>query len=125
MNIKAILREIDAEIEKLQRIRLIFKGLLEPKPRQIARTRRARVKRPSVVEIKPEPHLIVLPPKQKREYTHRIKPNVIEPKALAAPVSNRPVFVPKTVVQEPRTATIIGAANDLEATIRQNLMGIA
>jgi hypothetical protein len=122
MNIEPILREIDAEIEKLQRIRLILERLLEPKSQE-SRRERVRVKGIPPAEVKPEPRLIVLPPKQRREHTRRAKPSVVEPKALAAPVTNGPIFVPKGALHVSRTARIAVAGNALEHVMRKKLVG--
>ncbi len=65
MDIAAILREIHAEIERLERIRNIVAELLSPAPRKKAKTKRERALQP--VEVIAEPIRIVLPAKQKRE----------------------------------------------------------
>lgn len=105
MDIAAILRELDAELERLYAIRVIVSSLEEAAPRSTRRKRTVTQKpaqdAPAVVEQekKPEPRLVVLPAKMKRQYGPRVRRTVAEPKALAAPISERPVFVPK--VQEP------------------------
>ena len=118
-----IVGEIDAEIEKLQGIRAILKKLLSPQPRMTVKRQSARVKRLPPIAAQPEPRLIVLPPRQRRAYTRRAKPIIIEPKALAAPASNRPVFVPKAAVRESQPAKVAGDGSGLEAVMRRRLLG--
>ena len=123
MNIEGILREIDAEIDMLRRIRSIVEGLSGAAVKKHGKPKRTRVVRDIQTEPKPEPRLIVVPPKQKRAYTRRVKPLVSEPKALAAPLSVRPVFVPRSMPAEPQPAKMDTDANALEATMRQKLLG--
>jgi hypothetical protein len=123
VNIELIVGELDAQIEKLQQIRAILEELLRPKSRGIVKPRRARVRRVPQIELKPEPRLVVLPPKQRREYTRRVKQATIEPKALAAPMSDRPVFVPKAAVQESQPAKAAHDGSGLEAVMRRKLLG--
>jgi hypothetical protein len=122
VNIELIVGEIDAEIEKLQRIRAILEDLLRPKSRTIAKPRRARVRRLPQIELQPETRLVVLPPRQRRESTRRVKQVVISPKALAAPMSNRPVFVSKAAVRESQPAKAAHHGS-LEAVMRRKLLG--
>lgn len=123
VNIELIVGEIDAEIEKLQRIRAILEELLRSKSRRVAKPLPVRVRRLPQIEIQLEPRLVVLPPKQQREYTRRVKQVVIVPKALAAPMSNHPVFVPKAAAPESQPAKGAGAESDLEAVMRRRLLG--
>jgi hypothetical protein len=80
VTIELIVGEIDVEIEKLKRIRVILEQLLAPKSEGIPKPRRARVRSLPQVELQPEPRLVILPPKQRREYTRRVKQAAIEPK---------------------------------------------
>lgn len=123
VNIELIVGEIGAEIERLRRIRAILKELSSPKPRMPARRPAVPVKRSPAIVVQPEPQLIVLPPKQRREYTRRAKPMLFEPKALAAPASNHPAFVPKAALGQSQHGKAAGAETDLEAVIRQRLLG--
>jgi hypothetical protein len=124
VNIELIVCEIDAEIEKLQRIRGILKNLLAPKSQTVAKWRPARVKRLPVIDVQPVPRLVVLPPRQRREYTRRVKPVVIEANALVRPVSSRPVFVPKAAVAGSQPAkTAVHRSAGLEAVMRRKLLG--
>ena len=123
MNIELIVGEIDAEIEKLKRIRAILEELLTPKSQKIVEPRRARIRRLPQVELQPEPRLVILPPKRPREYTRRVKQAAVEPKALAAPMSNRPVFVPKAAVRESQPAKAVHDGSGLEALMRRKLLG--
>jgi hypothetical protein len=122
VNIELIVDEIDAEIEKLQRIQAILKRLLSPRPQMVAKPRPARVKRLPQIADQPEPGFIVLPPKQRREYTPRAKPILIEPRALAAPANNRPVFVPKAAVRRSEPAKVAGVDSRMEAVMRRKLL---
>jgi hypothetical protein len=122
VNIELIVGEIDAEIEKLQRIRAILEHFLVPKSRTTTKRGPAREKRLPQIEVQPAPRLVVLPPRQRREYTRRVKPVVREPKALAAPISSLPVFVPKAAVQESRPAKATGDGSGLEAVMRRKLL---
>jgi hypothetical protein len=132
MDIAAILREIDAEIEKLERIRTIVEELLSPAPRKNIRTkRRVPVEHKEVIT---EPKLIVLPPtlvlppKLKREYRTRYKAFVQEPRALTSVIPKNPVFVPKAeVVARPELviSTTEFNAEALEAALRKNFVGVA
>jgi hypothetical protein len=123
VNIELIVGEIDAEIEKLKRIRAILEQLLTPKSQRIAKPRRARVRHLPQMERQPEPRLVVLPPKQQREYTRRVKQAAVEPKALTAPLSNRPVFVPKAGIRESQPAKVAHDGSALEALMRRKLLG--
>jgi hypothetical protein len=90
------------------------------KTAKIAKPRRARIRRLPLVERQPEPRLVILPPKQPPEYTRRVKQAAVEPKALAAPMSNRPVFVPKAAVREFQPAQAVHDGSGLEALMRRN-----
>ena len=131
MDIAAILRQIDAEIEKLKRIRTVIEELLPPAPRKKIEARRRKPVRQS--EVVPEPRtivtptrLIVVPPTVKREYRPRYKLIALEPRALASVIPNKPVFVPKADVIAPPNLVINGRGVDpeaLEAALRKNLLG--
>lgn len=123
MNIELIVGEIDAEIEKLKRIRTILGKLLAPKSRTIAKRRPAPLRQLPQVSVRPEPRLVVLPPKERREYTRRVQPVLVEPKALAAPASSRPVFVPKTAIRNAEPAKVTDPGINLEAVMRRKLLG--
>jgi hypothetical protein len=123
MDLVPILREIDAEIDRLKRIRKIVHGLSGtirlPRARK-PRQSKATAETPSI----PTPPLIILPPKQKREYRRRLKPVAETPGALGPAPSDRPVFVPRaatTVRTKPNAGEI--SDNVLEATVRRNLLG--
>lgn len=123
MNIELIVGEIDAEIEKLKRIRAILEQLLTPKPEQFTKPRPARLQSLPQIELRPEPRLVILPPKRTREYTRKVKQAAVEPKALAAPMSNRPVFVPKAAIGTSQPAKAAQDGSGLEALIRRKLLG--
>ncbi|WP_157178390.1 hypothetical protein [Terriglobus roseus] len=115
MQYSAILREIDAELNKLLQVRKILAGTVEPSsvtPRtdskkrcakKIASVRRQAAKPMETATLRslplvpttsgglasiPRATVTVLPPKQKREYRRTIKAFVPEPRALAAPRSS-------------------------------------
>lgn len=123
MDMAAILQEIDAEIEKLERVREIIAGLYRP-----VRRRKKRPKRTPPVPAataRAEPKLVVVPPRTKREYRTRVKATTQIAGALAAPVSYSPVFVPRAIsldlpVREPKLNELDPTA--LEAAMRQNLL---
>jgi hypothetical protein len=136
MQYSAILRAIDAELNKLLQVRTILASTMESAPViQRTRPKKRLVKRissmpprvanpveaaPSSSSIRlmpeagnsavsiPEPLVSVLPPKQKREYRRTIKPFVPEPRALAAPRSSEVVvyMAPST---SPKTVPILPA----------------
>lgn len=110
---------IAGEIEKLQRIRAILKELWSPQLRTGARRQPARQKRLPPIAAQSEPRLLVLPPKQRREYTPRAKAIRLERRALAAPASDRPIFVPKAAIRESRAANVTADESNLEAVMRQ------
>jgi hypothetical protein len=119
MQYSAILREIDAELNKLLQVRNILAGTVESSPLiDSIRPKKRSAKRISSVPPKParpmesatlsmsirlipttsdgavsipRPIVTVLPPKQKREYRRTIKPFVPESRALAAPRSSEVV----------------------------------
>jgi hypothetical protein len=123
VNIELIVGEIDAEIEKLLEIRAVLEKLLVPKSRTDAKLRPTRPKLVTQTPVRPEPQLVILPPKRHRQHTRRVLPVVILPKALAAPASHLPVFVPKAAIQETRPVTAAGHSNGLEAVMRRKLLG--
>jgi hypothetical protein len=133
MDIAAILREIDAEIEKLRLIRTIVEELLPSAPQtRIKKKRQAPVQRivvtPEPKPIVQQPTLIVLPPKAKREYRPRYKAVGQEPRALASVIPKGPVFVPRaeaTVLPEAVSQKIDFGSEALEAAVRKNFLGVA
>ena len=123
MDIEGILREIDAELDKLQRIRSIVVSLSRAAAIKPTKVRRTRVLGFIQTDPTPEPRLIVLPPKRKREYTRRVKPAIKESKALAPPINYRPVFVPKSMKAQPPITEPDRDESALEAAMRQKLLG--
>ncbi|SNT29863.1 hypothetical protein SAMN05421770_10732 [Granulicella rosea] len=124
MNTELILRGIDAEIDKLLRVRAILLEVAEPAPIKPVSVKRAYAKRAPVVDAEPEPRVTILPPRQKREYTRRPKPAATAPNALSASVSDKPVFVPKTApLAIPAQAAPPPDDSALEAAMRQHLLG--
>lgn len=130
MDFSGILREIDAEIERLEQIRGIVAALSGPVlPRAERITQMAQAE---LVEAKvQQPELVVLPPKKKREYTRRARHAAETPRALATAIPDRPVFVPRgaaveaapAVKQEPVEPEV--SAEELEAAMRRRLLGDA
>ena len=132
MDIESILHELDAEIEKLERVRAMFLNLssytqLAEKPKKKLEKKRT-VAAPETPVI-PDPQIVILPPKVKREYQPRVRAVAQEPRALAAPVSDRPVFVPRVAVVTPASKSEAAkptfTAEELEKALRQNLFGSA
>jgi hypothetical protein len=125
MDFKTILFQLDQEIEKLKSIRKVLAGLASPvRPQSPAK--RSRRKAAFKAIQAPEPRLIVLPPITKREYGRRLRSVPQMPKALAAPISTKPVFVPKTSLAAPRervTNRSEMSPDALEAVLRRNLLG--
>ncbi|WP_263418548.1 hypothetical protein [Terriglobus albidus] len=130
MEIDWIIREIDTEIERLRHIRDFVENLsntLDAAPKT-ARKTSSNNKTSSKKRTSPqvEPPVVVLPPKEKRTYTPRRKPTVESPRALAAAIPDRPVFVskpspvaaPGVKVETPQIDT-----KDLEAAVRRSLFG--
>jgi len=129
MDIGIIVAEIDAEIEKLRRIRHIIQGLSVP-VRRLRREHKQVSVQPaqigssnSPVEIVPK--IEILPPKKIREYRPRVRRALEMPKALAAAPSSRPVFVPRSAVPISKAAIAVPTltATALELAVRQKLMG--
>jgi hypothetical protein len=125
MDLASIVHQIDAEISKLQRIRDIVQGLAGSGRRP--RSQKARRSKPIAIVPRPTaaaPELVILPPKQKREYQARLKPIPAVSRALAPAPSDRPVFVPRASVPS-RVELDRGPAkvHSLEAVVRQNLLG--
>ena len=128
MDIDWIIREIDTEIERLRLIRDFIENLsntleVEPRTPRKASSRKTS-KKTNSRQI--EPPVIVLPPKEKRTYSPRRKAPVESPRALAAAIPDRPVFVskpspaatPSVKVETPPIDT-----KELEAAVRRNLFG--
>lgn len=131
MDIASIVRELDFEIAKLQKIRAIVQTLEGPAKPKAAKPR-IRSKTPAViatpvVAVSTQPKLILLPPKQKREYQRRVIPSLKETRALASKIPTQPVFVPRSTVAKPverRAQTVQVSPDALEAAIRQKLLGV-
>lgn len=129
MDFAAILHQIDAEIEKLERVREIVAGLSQPIYQEPREPKPAPAPAEAVEPVRTEPRLILLPAKTKRKYGPRVKPVVELPKALAPAPFDKPVFVPRSEVTESAPqATEAAEVKELdpevlEATFRQNLLG--
>jgi hypothetical protein len=130
MNIATIVSEIDAEIEKLRTVRDIIQGLSLPVHRLPAKRKKRMSRKPagaglSMPPIKVLPRIVVVPPKQKREYRPRTRLAPEISNALARAPSTRPVFVPRAAVPnaKPVIATPRLSEAALEAAVRQNLLG--
>ena len=124
MNYSAILHEIDVELNKLLQVRDLLAAPLKPEPRKKSVPRKPALKKVSASPT--QPVVTILPPKLKREYRRTIKSHVPEPRALAAPRSD------KVVVYMARKASLQAAANHgitpqasetLESVMRQKLLG--
>lgn len=128
MDIESIVRELDFEIEKLQRIRQIIQGLLSP----ARRIRPGKKSAPKSIVLtqsaidKQESRVTILPPKVKREYRRTIRPNSQMPNALGAPIPVRPVFVPRIVPKHEHLSQAKELNLEiLEAAVRHRLLGNA
>lgn len=133
MDITAILRQIDAELDRLESIRGIVSSLGEGSSQG---NRRRRTQRPAPAELPslavepetaPEPRLVIVPAKIKREYGPRPRRKAIVPTALTAPASERPLFVPKPRASDAPVAKPepmpIPDTEAMEAALRRNLLG--
>lgn len=121
MEIASILREIDVEIERLQRIREIVDGLSWSPPKVAVKPNpKAEVLR----QASQEPNLIVDPPRAKRVCARRPKPAREEVRALAPAPFDRPVFVPREALTLAGTEMKrpVFDSDSLEAAVRKNLM---
>lgn len=139
MNIAAIVSEIDAEIDKLRRIRDIVQSIrvLAPPKGSKRKRRRSQPSRTDVSKLQAEllsdidevkmtqPQLIVLPARRKREYRLKSRPTREMPRALARAPSTQPVFVPRSAVPNAKSIVIATRHSDdaLEAAVRKSLMG--
>lgn len=137
MNIAAIVSEIDAEIEKLHRIRDIVRRILGPtdqlrlrRKQTSGQARKAGSPKPSSdalprLDMAPSPQTIVLPLGKRREYRLRRKSISTLPKALARAPSTQPVFVPRSALANAKPAFSAKSLSGtgLEAAIRHNLIG--
>lgn len=129
MNIAAIVSEIDAEIEKLHRIRDIIYGLSVPVHRSRPKHNRISTEPREValsgLQMEVLPKIEVVPPKEKREYRPRTRTVAEMPKALARAPSTQPVFVPRSDIPNAKPVITMPRLNEdaLEAIVRQNLMG--
>ncbi|HVG26167.1 MAG TPA: hypothetical protein VM865_01075 [Acidobacteriaceae bacterium] len=98
---------------------------IKREPRTVTPVEPALVVPPPQVKVLP-PEMKVLPPKLKKEYRPRLKRFVQEARALAAPVSTRPVFVPQSagpvVAAAPAQPKEFNVAS-MEAVVRHNLLG--
>lgn len=124
MDLAPILNQIDSEISRLQRIREIVQGLAGNRV-HYRRLRRSKLLVAAVPPSStPVPEVVVLPPKQKREYRPRLKRVTAEPRALGPAPSQRPVFVPRaSVASRVEHERAPAEVTSLEALVRQNLLG--
>lgn len=121
MDIAAILREIDAELDKLMQVRRILSELIEPSPQKRVRAKRAT---PRLPQPAAEPQIIVLPPKLKREYHRRVKQHVPEPRAIGGAVPNAPVVVRKITDETAVPVRVVSIPEQsLESVMRSKLLG--
>ena len=124
MDLASILHQIDAEIAKLQRIREIVQGLAGSGPRLSPPKPRSKPLAAPRAQMNSAPELVILPPKQKRDYRPRFKPTPFVARALGPAPSARPVFVPRTnVPSQAEQDRGLAEVRSLEAVVRQNLLG--
>jgi len=117
----ALIALIDEEIERLCCVRDALKDLATPDAPKRVKGRRVS-KGVAVAVPSSEPQLIRLPPKIKREYRPRQKPTIAVAKALAAPISNRPVFVPRRESSNSRPVASQPDTSTFEAAVRQHFL---
>jgi len=123
MDFSRILAQIDTELEKLNRIREVVLSLA---PQEKAK-RAKRSKAPLTVSTEPEvavqvPQVVVLPTHRKREYRRRSTRPVAESRALAAPITEGPVFVSKAVM-DAKSLSKAQPERDLSFVFRKRLLG--
>lgn len=128
MDIEAILREIDAEIEKLNAVRAVIATLEKPyTPKRIRHSKPNRREAPvPLVTVPSLPAITVLPPKRKREYHRSYKPLPQEPRALSSGVPDKPVFVPLAKITQrniPTSKAVDFDPERMEAALRHSLLG--
>jgi hypothetical protein len=125
MDIAAILRELDAELERLEQVRAILLSIAGP-GRLTTKVRKQEASAPEPVAVaQPEPVLTIVPPKVKRVYRPRVKAVAAAVTALAAPLSDKPVFVARAASVAPAPQPIRATEESLEASVRRNLLGSA
>lgn len=131
MDFTPYLREIDQELAQLHTVRRMLMELREPvlinEPVVPRSSAAPVVAEPVVAEpLVVEPSLTIVPPKQKREY-HRRGRVAAEPKAIGAPIPERPVFVKPVVVAAPAKVEVPAPVEldvvALEAAMRRKLLG--
>lgn len=150
MDIAAILHEIDAEIEKLQKVRAIVSELSAPVRIQKKRTKRAGsatgppvsvvrkrarqrvytttgiqpdvIGQPATGVVAPQPRLVILPPRKVR--THRANLKAILPvtRALGGTLPGRPIFVPKASLISAPVPLAAFDPEAMEAAVRRSLL---
>ena len=127
MDIASIVRQIDAEIDKLERARAILSNINALVPLPWKTNRSPQVEDQTTEEESSAdalPRLTVVPAKMKREY-RRSQRFAREPRALCSEVPDRPVFVPRPAETEHRehVVTMPEMSDDaLEAALRHNLL---
>lgn len=126
MDFTPYLREIEAELAQWKAVRRMLMELRETvlsEPVAMA----APAPHVMAAPVPAEPTLTIVPPKQKREY-HRRARAAAEPKALGAPIPQRPVFVKPVVVAPVKAEAVVRPELDaasLEAAVRRKFLGDA
>lgn len=130
MDFAIVLREIDAEIERLVQTRAIVASLATPvrSPQKRTRAPLSQSAKPvPAPQVPAEPRLVVLPPRRKREYAPRKSAVAPKPKSALGPApTERLVIIPRpTASASPAkpAAPPQEAADRIEAAMRRNLMG--
>lgn len=135
MSVTEILREIDAEIRKLERVREILQESsgVPARPKRKSRTRKAIPHKADPLEnvislpVDAAVKVTVIPPRRERERRSRIQiPSPIA-RAIDVVIPEKPVFVPRPCIANPSAgpANAVEEADvsKLEATFRKSLFG--
>lgn len=135
MGVTEILREIDAEIRKLKRVREILRESLgtPAHPKRETKARKVTPHKPdrpvSVISLPVEAavQITVVPPTREPERRRRIRVPAPMARAIDVVISEKPVFVPRSPVANLPTGPASPAeeldVNKLEATFRRSLFG--
>ena len=135
MDVTEILREIDAEIRKLERVREILQESFGTSTRPQRKTRRRKTRSDnsvgSVRAVSPPlptaVNITVVPPKTQREYRRRMKLPSATGRAIDVAISSKPVFVPRAIVASSSKGPAVSVEepdlSKLEATFRKSLLG--
>lgn len=135
MGVTEILREIDAEIRKLEKVREILRESLATPVRSKRKSKTRKLtphKADQLASVIPLPveaavQITVVPPKRERDRRRRIRMPTPMARAIDVVISEKPVFVPRSPVANLPTGPASPAeeldVSKLEATFRKSLFG--